>query len=187
MSPAAAEPRRRGHRSDAHRNDEHILRTAARVLADDPNATIQRIADEAGVVRMTVYRRYRNRDALRRAIFDRAAVEAHRVIADAHDRELDPLAALRALIVEMAAIIQRYPVLAVSTEWQPLPDDPYRPTTPPAARRCTSSSGLLAVFGPIPRCLVPTLLTCFSTASSRPTTRHESLASARWVHSCEGQ
>jgi AcrR family transcriptional regulator len=120
-------------RSDARRNDEHILRTAARVLADDPKATIQRIADEAGVVRMTVYRRYRNRDALRRAIFDRAAVEAHDVITDARDR--DPLDALRALIVEMAAIIQRYPVLAVSTDWQPRPGDPHRPTPPPAARR----------------------------------------------------
>lgn len=131
MSSAAAHPRR----GDAHRNDEHILRTAAHVLADDPHATIQRIADEAGVVRMTVYRRYRNRDALRRAIFDRAAVEAHDVIADADDRDLDPLTALRALIVEMAAIIQRYPVLAVSANWQPLPGDPHRPSTPPAARR----------------------------------------------------
>jgi TetR/AcrR family transcriptional repressor of mexCD-oprJ operon len=130
-----SQPRRRGPRSDTHRNDEHILRTAARVLADDPHATIQRIADEAGVVRMTVYRRYRDRDALRRAIFDRAAAEAHEVIADALDRDLDALTALRALIVEMAAIILRYPVLAVSTDWQPLPDDQHRPTPPPASRR----------------------------------------------------
>jgi AcrR family transcriptional regulator len=125
----AAQPRR----GDAYRNDEHILRTAARVLADDPNASIQRIADEAGVVRMTVYRRYRNRDALRRAIFDRAAVEAYGVIAE--DRDLDPVTALRALIVEMAAIIQRYPVLAVSTDWQPAPGERHRPVPPPAARR----------------------------------------------------
>jgi AcrR family transcriptional regulator len=125
----AAQPRR----GDAYRNDEHILRTAARVLADDPNASIQRIADEAGVVRMTVYRRFRNRDALRRAIFDRAAVEAYDVIAE--DRDLDPVTALRALIVEMAAIIQRYPVLAVSTDWQPAPGERHRPVPPPAARR----------------------------------------------------
>jgi AcrR family transcriptional regulator len=131
MSP----PRRRGPRSDARRNDVHILRTAARVLADDPNATIQRIADEAGVVRLTVYRRYRNRDALRRAIFDAAAAEAHDVIAGALDEDVDPLTALRALIVEMAEIIQRYPVLAVSTDWQPLPGDSHRPSPPPASRR----------------------------------------------------
>jgi AcrR family transcriptional regulator len=58
------------------RNDQRILEAAARVLADDPRATIQRIADEAGVVRLTVYRRYANRDALRRAIYEAAAEEA---------------------------------------------------------------------------------------------------------------
>jgi TetR/AcrR family transcriptional regulator, mexCD-oprJ operon repressor len=125
----------RAPRSDALRNDVHILRTAARVLAEEPHATIQRIADEAGVVRITVYRRYRNRDAIRRAIFDAAAVEAHQVLADARARDLDPVTALRALIVEMAAIIQRYPVLAVAAEWQPKPGERHRPSPPPAARR----------------------------------------------------
>lgn len=127
--------RRRSRRSDTQRNDQLILRTAARVLADDPHATIQRIADEAGLVRMTLYRRYRNRDALRRGIFDAAAAEANAVIDEALDADLDPVTALRALIVEMAAIIQRYPVLAVTAEWQPKPGDPHRPSPPPPARR----------------------------------------------------
>jgi TetR/AcrR family transcriptional regulator, mexCD-oprJ operon repressor len=103
------------------------------VLAEDPHASIQRIADEAGLVRMTIYRRYRNRDALRRAIFDAAAVEAGAVLDDA--RDLDPVTALRALINEMAAIIQRYPVLAVSAEWQPRPGERHRPSATPPARR----------------------------------------------------
>ncbi|MBF6171538.1 TetR/AcrR family transcriptional regulator [Nocardia blacklockiae] len=127
--------RRRGPRSDALRNDEQILRTAARVLAEDPAATIQRVADEAGVTRMTVYRRYRNREALRAAIYDIAAVEAHRALTDAADRELDTVAALRELIGVMAAIIQRYPVLSTNTAWQPLPGDKHRPSPPAAARR----------------------------------------------------
>lgn len=121
-----------GNRSDARRNDELILRTAARVLAEDPAATIQRIADEAGVVRLTIYRRYRNRNELRQAIFDAAALEAKAVIAETSD--LDPRTALRALIVEMAQIVQRYPLLAVSSEWQPRPGERYRPSTPPTAR-----------------------------------------------------
>ena len=120
-------------RSDARRNDEHILRTAARVLAEDPNATIQHIADEAGVVRLTIYRRYRNREAIRRAIFDAAATEAHQLLTET--RDTDPLTALRALIIEMAEIIQRYPVLSVSTAWQPNPADKHRPSPPPPARR----------------------------------------------------
>jgi TetR/AcrR family transcriptional regulator, mexCD-oprJ operon repressor len=127
--------RRRGPRSDTRRNDQLILHTAARVLADDPNASIQRIADEAELARMTIYRRYRNRDALRDAIHDAAAAEANDVIDDALDRDLDPVSALRTLIVEMAAIIQRYPVLAVTTDWQPRPGDRHRPSPPPSARR----------------------------------------------------
>ncbi|MDT3439920.1 MULTISPECIES: TetR/AcrR family transcriptional regulator [unclassified Pseudofrankia] len=146
MSTAPVGSRQRGPRSDAQRNDEHILRTAARVLAEDSRATVQRIADEAGVVRVTVYRRYRNRDALRRAIFDAAAAEAQQVIDDALATDLDPVSALRALITAMAEIIQRYPLLAVSTDWQPLPTDTRRPSPPPASRRMHQ-----AVFGLVTR------------------------------------
>jgi AcrR family transcriptional regulator len=128
-------PRRRGPRSDARANDALILTTAARVLAEDPNAGVQRIADEAGLVRMTVYRRFRNRQALREAIFETAAAEAQQAITNALDGDPDPRAALRALIIEMAAIIQRYPLLAVSSAWQPLPADSHRPSPPPASRR----------------------------------------------------
>jgi AcrR family transcriptional regulator len=126
--------RRRGPRTDARRNDTLILRTAARILADDPSATLQRIADEAGVVRLTIYRRYRNRDALRQAIFEAAADEAKAILTQANSQEIDVLAALRALIIEMAAIIQRYPVLAVANEWQPKPGEAHRPAPPPASR-----------------------------------------------------
>ena len=122
----------RGPRSDARRNDERILAAAARVLAEDPHATIQRIADEAGVVRLTVYRRYPNRDALRQAIFEAAAAEAHDVVTAATDR--DPVACLRELIVAMAAISTRYPLLLVGTDLQPLPGDARRPTPPPVSR-----------------------------------------------------
>jgi AcrR family transcriptional regulator len=86
-------------RADAERNNHHILTTAARVLAEDPGATLQRIADEAGVVRLTIYRRYRSREALRQAIYEAAAVQAKAAIADALARDLGPREALRALIV----------------------------------------------------------------------------------------
>lgn len=122
----------RGPRSDARRNDERILLAAARVLAEDPNATIQRIADEAGVVRLTVYRRYQNRDALRQAIFEAAAAEAHGVVLDTADR--DPVTCLRDLIMAMAHIAVRYPLLLVGTDLQPLPSDVRRPTPPPLSR-----------------------------------------------------
>ncbi|MEV4057545.1 TetR/AcrR family transcriptional regulator [Amycolatopsis sp. NPDC049688] len=103
-------------RADARANDERILLAAARVLAEDPGATIQRIADEAGVVRLTVYRRYPGRDALRRAIFEAAAAEATAVIPD--DTE-DPVASLRELIVAMAALVRRYPLLVTDPAPRP--------------------------------------------------------------------
>ena len=134
MSPAASQPRRRGPRTDAQRNNERILRAAARVLAEDPRATIQRIADEAGVVRLSVYRRYANREALRRAIFEAAAAGAHQAIANALAWDRDPVACLRAIIIEMAVIAQRYPLLSVGTDLQPLPGQPRRPPPPPASK-----------------------------------------------------
>jgi AcrR family transcriptional regulator len=134
MPSLASEPRRRGPRTDAQRNNERILRAAARVLAEDPHATIQRIADEAGVARLTVYRRHANRDALRRAIFEAAAAEAGQAIADALAREHDSLPCLRLIIIAMASISQRYPLLMVGTDLQPLPGDAQRPAPPPVSR-----------------------------------------------------
>lgn len=128
------EPRRRGPRTDAQRNNERILRAAARALAEDPRATIQRIADEAGVVRLTVYRRYANREALRRAIFEAAAAEADQAIADALEAGPGPVECLRLVVTAMAAIAQRYPILLVGTDLQPLPGQVRRPATPPATR-----------------------------------------------------
>lgn len=127
-------PRRRGPRSDAKRNDQLILEAAARLLADDPHATIQQIAEEAGVVRLTVYRHYPNRDALRRAIFEVAATEAHRAVSATIEGQRDSVASLRTIIVEMANIAQRYPLLSVGTDLQPLPGQPRRPKPPPMTR-----------------------------------------------------
>ncbi len=126
--------RQRGPRSDAQRNDARILEAAARLLAEDPRASIQRIAEEAGVVRLTVYRRYPNRDALRTAIFEAAAGEAQRVITEITAQELDPVEGLRRLIIAMTRIVQRYPLLSVGTDLQPLPGDARRPTPPPTSR-----------------------------------------------------
>ncbi|MCX4091712.1 TetR/AcrR family transcriptional regulator [Nocardia sp. alder85J] len=126
--------RRRGPRTDALRNDALILRAAARVLAQDPAATMQRIADEAGVVRLTVYRRYRTRDALRTAVFEVAAAEAGQAVERARSRQADTLTTLRALIVEMARIAQRYPLIVVGTDLKPLPGQGRRPAPPPATR-----------------------------------------------------
>jgi TetR/AcrR family transcriptional regulator, mexCD-oprJ operon repressor len=134
VSERSTSPRRRGPRSDAQRNDELILQAAARQLADDPNATMQCIADDAGVVRLTVYRRYRNRDALRRAIFETAASQAEQAIGTALDEQADTVTTLRRLIVAMAEIAHRYPLLSIGTDLEPQPTDARAPAAPPATR-----------------------------------------------------
>jgi AcrR family transcriptional regulator len=134
VADARSGQRRRGPRSDALRNDQLILETAARVLAEDPGASIQRIADEAGVVRLTVYRRYRDRDELRRAVFEAAAAEIREVLRHAREREVDTLATLRLLIAAMADTARRYPLLMVGEDLRPLPGQRHRPSPSPVSR-----------------------------------------------------
>lgn len=56
------------------------------------------------------------------------------MITETLERDLDPVAALRALIIEMAGIARRYPLLSVATDLQPVPGQSRRPTSPPMSR-----------------------------------------------------
>jgi len=62
----AAQPRRV--RADAQRSTARILEAAEAVLAVDANATLERIADAAGLARATVHRRFSSRKALLEAL-----------------------------------------------------------------------------------------------------------------------
>lgn len=48
--------------------------------------------------------------------------------------EGDPVEALRRLIIEMAAIAQRYPLISVGTDLEPSPGDTRMPAAPPQSR-----------------------------------------------------
>jgi AcrR family transcriptional regulator len=63
---ADAEPRRL--RADAERSTARILAAAEEVLAVDATATLERIADAAGLTRATVHRRFSSRKALLEAL-----------------------------------------------------------------------------------------------------------------------
>lgn len=98
-------------RADARRNQRTILQAAARLLADDPAASMQAIADAAAVSRPTVYRRFPNRDALLDAI--RAAVleEATSLMEEAAASPALAVDALGELIRGLSAVAERYPVM----------------------------------------------------------------------------
>ena len=65
-------PDTNGQRADAQRSRERILRAAARVLEQDPQATMSQIAGEASVGRSTLHRHFPTRRHLARAVAEAA-------------------------------------------------------------------------------------------------------------------
>ncbi|MFE2212579.1 TetR/AcrR family transcriptional regulator [Streptomyces canus] len=66
-------------RADAERSVRAILAAAERVLAQDAGASMEQIAEAAGLTRITVHRRFANRQALLEAL----AVSAKQQLIDA--------------------------------------------------------------------------------------------------------
>jgi AcrR family transcriptional regulator len=64
----STEARPRRVRADAERSTARILEAAEAVLAVDPQASLERIADAAGLARATVHRRFTSRKALLEAL-----------------------------------------------------------------------------------------------------------------------
>jgi AcrR family transcriptional regulator len=95
---------RRPLRADAERSVRAILEAAERVLKADPAATLEQIAEAAGVARTTVHRRFTSRDALLAALTE----SAWRQIADAVDAArpatAPPLVALHHATANILAI-----------------------------------------------------------------------------------
>ncbi|MFN8215063.1 MAG: helix-turn-helix domain-containing protein [Solirubrobacterales bacterium] len=98
-------------RADAVRNEQTIADTAMRVLADHPSATMNEIAAACGLGRATLYRHFANRDALVRAIQQRAAAAGARALAVADLDEGDPIRALRRAIRALVGVGYRYRLL----------------------------------------------------------------------------
>jgi AcrR family transcriptional regulator len=99
-------PTERGLRLDAARNQERIVMAAAAAFAQlGADVTLEEVARRAGVGVATVYRRFRNRDQLVRAVVARMlSVEIEPVAADETDDPWRDLAAtLEASVAALAA------------------------------------------------------------------------------------
>ncbi|WP_432564817.1 TetR/AcrR family transcriptional regulator [Kineococcus sp. SYSU DK003] len=81
-------------RADAERSTARILEAAEGVLAADPNAPLERIADAAGLARATVHRRFANRTALLTALADQLNCRYELAFDEAEAATDDPLALL---------------------------------------------------------------------------------------------
>ncbi|MGW0822375.1 TetR/AcrR family transcriptional regulator [Streptomyces sp. NPDC002845] len=81
-------------RADAERSVRVILEAAEQVLAADPGASLEQIAQAAGVARTTVHRRFAGRGALIEALGASAMRQLAEAIEDAHPDTAPPLVAL---------------------------------------------------------------------------------------------
>ncbi|MGA5299081.1 TetR/AcrR family transcriptional regulator [Nucisporomicrobium flavum] len=105
----APETRRR--RSDARRSIDAILTAARTLLGHQPDASMEEIAQAAGVTRQTVYAHFASRDALITALIDAAGAETVEAI-DAARLDTDPpVTALRRYLDIGWQLIRRYPYL----------------------------------------------------------------------------
>lgn len=81
-------------RADAERTVRTILEAAERVLGANPNATLEQIAEAAGVARTTVHRRFANRDELVRTMAANAWRRMQAAVTTARPQTAPPLVAL---------------------------------------------------------------------------------------------
>lgn len=81
-------------RADAERSTARILEAAESVLATDEAASLERIADAAGLARATVHRRFSSRSALLDALAAQLAQRYVQGLADARVDTAPPVAAM---------------------------------------------------------------------------------------------
>ncbi|WP_432492381.1 TetR/AcrR family transcriptional regulator [Kineococcus gypseus] len=84
-------------RADAERSTERILEAAEAVLAEDPGAPLERVADAAGLARATVHRRFSTRGALLEALGARLDARYRQAFEESAALTDEPRAALERL------------------------------------------------------------------------------------------
>ena len=116
----SATPTPRPRRRDADENLDALLDVAARVLADDPTATMAEIAAASGLGRVTAWRHLGSREQLLALLSERAATEVHdtleRLLGDEPTAPEDVGRAVEAL----TGIGSRYRVLFIAQPGGPL-------------------------------------------------------------------
>jgi AcrR family transcriptional regulator len=100
----AVRPTTRGLRADAERSVRLILEAAERVLAENSAASLEQIAEAAGVARTTVHRRFASRQALVDAMAATAVQQLAEAIEAARPETVPPLVALHQITANVLRI-----------------------------------------------------------------------------------
>ena len=109
MTPEQDSPRPR--RRDAGENLDTLLDAAARVLADDPAATMSDIAAASGLGRVTAWRHLGTREELLTHLQDRAVAEIRQVLEEMLDGAPAGPEAVGAAVEALGLIGNRYRIL----------------------------------------------------------------------------
>lgn len=110
----------RTRRADAQRNAAAILAAAQECLAADPHATMSRIAEEAGVGRVTLYGHFSTRADLVDAVF-RTVVEQSTELLGGVDNRGEPVAALVRLVGASWQVVHRFRSVLAAAETELAP------------------------------------------------------------------
>ncbi|MFE6613539.1 TetR/AcrR family transcriptional regulator [Amycolatopsis sp. NPDC057786] len=96
-------------RADAKRNARNILEAAERLLSADPAATMEQIAEAAGVARTTIHRRFSSRDALISSMVEAAWRQVGDAVRDARPATAPPLVALHQATANVLRVKSSWP------------------------------------------------------------------------------
>jgi AcrR family transcriptional regulator len=96
-------------RADAERSIRSILEAAERVLSTDPGASLEQVAEAAGVARTTIHRRFASRQALLDAMAVTAVQQLSEAIEAGRPETAPPLVALHQITAN---------VLRTKLNWQ---------------------------------------------------------------------
>jgi AcrR family transcriptional regulator len=112
----------RRRRSDAERNIRAIIDAATTVLAERPRASMQEVADAAGVHRATVHRHFATRDDLLMAVREQALDEFAAILNDPELLALEPAVALEQVTRRSLALGDRNRVYRVTASFDDASD-----------------------------------------------------------------
>lgn len=133
MSAASDGMPDRTKRADALRNIEAIIAAATRLLAVDPEVSINEIAKAAGVGRVTLYGHFDSRATLIREVVDRAISQTHEALAQL-DLDGDPRGALGRLLEASWHLTHRFGAVVVAASQALTPEQVHRAHEEPAER-----------------------------------------------------
>ncbi|MFG2368835.1 TetR/AcrR family transcriptional regulator [Streptomyces mirabilis] len=125
-------------RSNARSNRTRILATARQELLDNPDASLDSIAQAAGVARRTLYGHFASRQALVAALTQEAGQALHQAFATARVPGADPLEATARMALAAWAVGDQYRML-ISLGRRDLGDEAIRATLAPAREEATAT------------------------------------------------